>query len=216
MIDIGEMRQKVTEAHVEFMEFLLSGKISSRDNVAGIMRSLENVAKEHQERQKGAEEEEKKAADELVQKAQLFSSSVVEVMDMKARGSSDEDLLTAEEKTVRPTYDSMMALLTQQNDSRKSELSIMRDDVKFSQSRGMLIIVTIAVIAMLTGILLSFLYGRMISRPITNLTRAADDISKGEITKPVEKETNDEIGDLAEAFERMRVSLQVMIEEESE
>ena len=215
MIDIGEMRQKVTEAHVEFMEFLLSGKISSRDNVAGIMRSLENVAREHLEREKGAEEEEKKAAEGLLQKAQLFSSSVVDVMDMKARGSSDEDLLAAEEKTVRPTFDSMMALLAQQNDSRKSELSIMRNDVKSSQSHGMLIIVTIAVIAMLTGILLSFLYGRIISRPITNLTRAADDISKGEITKPVEKETNDEIGDLAEAFERMRVSLQVMIEEES-
>ena len=187
MIDIGEMRQKVTEAHVEFMEFLLSGKISSRDNVAGIMRSLENVAKEHLEREKGAEEEEKNAAGELLQKAQQFSSSVVDVMDMKARGSSDEDLLDAEEKTVRPTFDSMMALLAQQNDSRKSELSIMRNDVKFSQSRGMLIIVTIAVIAMLTGILLSFLYGRIISRPITNLTRAADDISKGEIQNLLRK-----------------------------
>ncbi len=91
----------------------------------------------------------------------------------------------------------------------------MRKDVRASQSRGMLIIVIIAVIAMLTGILLSLFYGRLISRPITNLTRAAEDISKGDISRPVEKETNDEIGELAEAFERMRVSLKVMIEDEA-
>jgi len=215
MIAVGEMSQKVTEAHVEFMEFLLSGKISSRDNVAAIIGTLETLGQENIDREKTVGEEEKKAAEELLQKINIFSSSAVDVMDMKSRGSSDEELLAAEEKSVRPTFDSMMTLLAQQNDLHKSELSIMRDDVKSSQSRGMLIIVIIAVIAMFTGILLSYLYGRLISRPITNLTRAADDISKGEIAKPVEKETNDEIGDLAEAFERMRVSLQVMIEEES-
>jgi len=32
-------------------------------------------------------------------------------MDMKSRGLSDEDLLSAEEKTVRPTFDDMMDLL---------------------------------------------------------------------------------------------------------
>jgi HAMP domain-containing protein len=69
---------------------------------------------------------------------------------------------------------------------------------------------------MITGIILAVIYGRSISRPITNLTAVADEISKGEISKPVPKETKDEIGDLAEAFERMRVSLQVMIEEEGE
>jgi HAMP domain-containing protein len=47
------------------------------------------------------------------------------------------------------------------------------------------------------------------------LTHAANDISKGDISKPVEKESNDEIGELAEAFERMRVSLKVMMEEEA-
>lgn len=216
MVAAGEMSQQVTEAHVEFMEFLLSGKISSRDNVAGITRNLENVAKEHMEREKTTGQAEgKKAAEELLQKIRQFSSSVVEVMDMKTRGLSDDDLLAAEEKEVRPTFDSMMALLAKQNDNYKTELSAMRDDVKSSQSRGMLIILIIAIIAMLTGILLSFLYGRLITRPITNLTRAADDISKGDIAKPVEKETNDEIGDLAEAFERMRISLKVMMEDES-
>jgi len=214
LIAVGDMSQKVTEAHVEFMEFLLSGKISSRDNVAGILRSLENLGKDNVAREAEAGEEEKEAAEQLVQKINIFSASVVDVMDMKTRGLSDEELLAAEEKSVRPTFDSMMKLLADQNGTHKAELSQMRTDVKSSQDRGMLIIVIIAIVAMLTGILLAIIYGRSITRPITDLTAAADDISKGDISKPVPKESNDEIGDLAEAFERMRVSLKVMIEEE--
>jgi len=216
MMALGEMSQKVTQAHVEFMEFLLSGKMNSRDNVAAITRNIENIARENLGREKAlGNPQDITGAEALLQKVQIFSSSLVDVMDMKTRGLDDEELLAAEEKTVRPTFDSIMVFLGDQNDSHKDELSLMRQDIKASQSRGMMIIVIIAIIAMLTGILLSIFYGRRISRPITNLTNAAEDISKGEISKPVVKETNDEIGELAEAFERMRVSLQVMIEEES-
>ncbi|MCX6584736.1 MAG: HAMP domain-containing protein [Candidatus Aminicenantes bacterium] len=212
---VGEMGQKVAEAHVDFMEFLLSGKVSARDKVVGIMRTLETLAQGHLTRIAAEKTEEKSAAGELVKKIRFFSSSAVDVMDMKARGISDEELLSAEEKTVRPIFDSMMSLIARQNDIYKSELTVMREDVKASQDRGLLIIVLIAIVAMITGLVLAFLYGKRISLPIVNLTRAADDISKGEISKPVVKETNDEIGELAEAFERMRVSLKVMIEEES-
>lgn len=211
---VGEMSQKVTEAHVEFMEFLLSGKIGARDNVSGLTRNLESLAQDYLNRETEAGSEGKQTAQDLLNKIRIFSSSVVEVMDMKTRGSSDEDLLGAEEKSVRPTYDAMMALLAKQNQSYKSELSVMRKDVKESQSQGQFIIIVIAIIAAITGIVLSFLAERQVARPIQHLTRVAEDISKGDISKPVERESKDEIGDLAEAFERMRVSLKVMIEEE--
>ncbi|MCU0285095.1 MAG: MCP four helix bundle domain-containing protein [Acidobacteria bacterium] len=212
---VGEMSQKVAEAHVDFMEFLLSGKVSARDKVISIMRALESLSQDHLNRIAAADTQEKAAADELLKKIKFFSSSAVDVMDMKTRGISDEDLLAAEEKTVRPIFDTMMALLAKQNDIYKSELTIMREDVKASQDRGMLIIIIIAALAIIAGIALSFIYGKRISLPIVNLTKAADNISKGEISQPVTKETNDEIGELAEAFERMRISLKVMIEEET-
>jgi methyl-accepting chemotaxis protein len=216
MTTMGELSQKVAEAHVDFMEFLLSGKISARDNVSGLIRTLESLAREHLERETEASAEKKRLAEELLQKIKLFSSSVVDVMDMKTRGLIDEELISAEEKTVRPTFDSMRELLARQNDIYKSELTVMRTDVKTSQSRGQVIIIIIAIAAMLIGIFLSFLARRRITQPILHLTEVAEGISKGDISMPVKKETNDEIGDLAEAFERMRVSLKVMIEEESE
>jgi nitrogen fixation/metabolism regulation signal transduction histidine kinase len=208
---VGEMSQKITEAHVEFMEFLLSGKISARDNVSGIVRTLETRAQDFLEQEAEAG---KQAAQDLLEKIRLFSSSVVEVMDMKTRGSSDEELLSAEEKTVRPTFDAIMALLAKQNENYKAELTVIRNDVKESQSQGQLIIIGIAAFAMLTGIFLSILSERKISRPILHLAQVADDISRGDVSKPVIKESKDEIGELAEAFERMRVSLKVMMEDE--
>ena len=94
-------------------------------------------------------------------------------------------------------------------------MTVVREDVKASQSSGQMIIIIIAIVAMITGVVLSILTERRITRPIVHLTNVAEDISKGDISKPVVKESNDEIGALAEAFERMRVSLKVMIEEES-
>lgn len=43
--------------------------------------------------------------------------------------------------------------------------------------------------------------------PIQRLVRSADSISAGDLTQPVRAEANDEVGDLADALERMRLSL---------
>jgi len=210
---VNEMGRKVAEAHVEFVEFLLSGKISARDNVSGITRTLETLAGVHTQ-EAGSDENRKQTAMDLQQKIGIFASSVVEVMDMKTRGSSDEDLLAAEEKTVRPVYDEMMRLLAGLNKSYQEQLTLMRSEVKNSQNQGQIIIIVIALAAMILGLILSVMTERKIAQPIKHLTQIADNISRGDISRPVEKESTDEIGDLADAFERMRVSLKVMMEEE--
>lgn len=53
---------------------------------------------------------------------------------------------------------------------------------------------------------------RRIVRPIENLVEAADKISLGQLDTPVTAERNDEIGDLARALERMRLSLEAAME----
>jgi protein-histidine pros-kinase len=46
-----------------------------------------------------------------------------------------------------------------------------------------------------------------ISKPLLRLEQAADQISLGELEVPVVSESQDEVGNLANAFERMRISL---------
>lgn len=53
---------------------------------------------------------------------------------------------------------------------------------------------------------------RYVSKPLTALTEAADQISLGKLDVPVQVASADEIGHLAAAFERMRESLRVSME----
>jgi len=53
---------------------------------------------------------------------------------------------------------------------------------------------------------------RLVVQPIERLVLAADAISMGDLDQPVTVERNDEIGDLAQALERMRLSLEAAME----
>jgi HAMP domain-containing protein len=59
---------------------------------------------------------------------------------------------------------------------------------------------------------LALIFSSSISKSIIRLTEAADTISLGELDIPVEQKSNDELGDLAEALERMRLSLRSALE----
>ncbi|MBZ9749282.1 HAMP domain-containing protein [Deinococcus sp. HMF7604] len=53
---------------------------------------------------------------------------------------------------------------------------------------------------------------RRVVEPIEQLVKIADAISMGDLSRPVQAERNDEIGDLAQALERMRLSLDSAME----
>ncbi len=56
-------------------------------------------------------------------------------------------------------------------------------------------------------IVVSSIQWTFISKPLLKLEQAADQISLGEIETPIVADSTDEVGSLAKAFERMRVSL---------
>lgn len=53
---------------------------------------------------------------------------------------------------------------------------------------------------------------RRVVQPISELVKVADAISLGDLTRPVKAASNDEIGDLAQALERMRLSLEAAMD----
>ena len=70
------------------------------------------------------------------------------------------------------------------------------------------LIIIIAIIITLTSLVVA----RSISRPIGELTSTVDSISKGKLDveiNPKLKQSKDEIGDLANAFDRVMVSLKI-------
>ncbi len=76
------------------------------------------------------------------------------------------------------------------------------------------VFLTIGIIAagLLLAIAAATWFANQTAKPIVALTQAADRISLGELETPITSNQNNELGDLAGAVERMRVSLKTAIE----
>jgi len=80
-------------------------------------------------------------------------------------------------------------------------------------------LIIISVVILLAGILLSFLLSRGLIKNLRYLTDVTEKISTGLMERSIRVKSTDEVGELAESLERMRVSLQMamdMIEEKEE
>ena len=78
--------------------------------------------------------------------------------------------------------------------------------------KTLLLVLGVALVAFVIAALLAARTARVVVQPIERLVRAADAISMGDLDRPVTVERNDEIGDLAQALERMRLSLEAAME----
>ena len=79
-----------------------------------------------------------------------------------------------------------------------------------NQQSLILLALMLGTLLVATGIAVAV--ARNLSRPILSLTAAADRISLGMLDTPVVATSKDELGELAEALERMRQSLKLSIE----
>ncbi len=70
----------------------------------------------------------------------------------------------------------------------------------------------IVLLVLLGGIALAIIFANSIVNPIVHLTEVANKISMGDFDVKIDVRSNDEIGELAQAIERMARSLQLAIE----
>ncbi|HEY9662350.1 MAG TPA: HAMP domain-containing protein, partial [Allocoleopsis sp.] len=59
--------------------------------------------------------------------------------------------------------------------------------------------------------LVNIMLNRQIIRPLKKMTRVAEEVSTGHTTVEFEQLSNDEIGNLAKAFRRMQLSLEIAL-----
>lgn len=79
-------------------------------------------------------------------------------------------------------------------------------------TKVMIIIGLIVVFFLLVATLLAVFIGRRLTKPIIELTEASNKISLGQLDQVIAIKSDDEIGQLAEALERMRISLKQALE----
>ncbi len=70
-------------------------------------------------------------------------------------------------------------------------------------------VITLVALIIVMALVMTMVMNQIIIGPITRLAKHADDISHGDLKQSIVAESNDEIGQLAEAFHRMQTSLRV-------
>jgi methyl-accepting chemotaxis protein len=70
----------------------------------------------------------------------------------------------------------------------------------------------LAVLFLVIILILNSLLNKLVIKPIQELTKSAEEISMGEISREIKQSSYDEIGKLQASFERMRISLSKLIE----
>jgi CHASE3 domain sensor protein len=76
----------------------------------------------------------------------------------------------------------------------------------------LLLLVIVAVTALCAGMAVGLMVSRSIANAMTTLIQAAEQISMGELDAEITLQSKDELGDLAQSFERMRVSLKAAMD----
>lgn len=145
-------------------------------------------------------------------------------------GDTDQDPLTMENYATRPE---VVAALSSGVDQSTRYSATLRENIMYvavpvinqgqvlgiarvalplttvqgSISSAVMTIVTVIAIVAILVILAAALIARMITRPVRQITRAAEGIAAGKLEQQIPVRTNDEIGRLSRAFNEMSLSL---------
>ncbi len=94
----------------------------------------------------------------------------------------------------------------------QSTMDLVQADAAAAQSRALLLTIIFGVVAAIAAGIMAFTITRSITRPLAYLVDVSDRISTGELDAVIQVNTKDEIAELGASLERMRVSLQAVIE----
>jgi methyl-accepting chemotaxis protein len=89
----------------------------------------------------------------------------------------------------------------------KQELATSIEDAHSKSTQ----VIIITIVALIVSVLISLLLTRSITKPINLLISGANTIASGDLTTPLTIDSRDEIGEVAQAFNKMRVELSDMI-----
>lgn len=90
-------------------------------------------------------------------------------------------------------------------------LSAVQDSLKSSKQQMIIILAIVVVLVFIMAIFIAGMLSKTIIRPLLDLRELADAVSKGDTSRTIQVNSDDEIQDVAQAFERMRTSVSIIM-----
>jgi len=158
-----------------------------------------------------ATEEEKKALTAIRVLGNKFSDITEKEADplIKA-GKNDEALQLL--KNIIPIAKDWNAKLDEYKKQKDDSIANSLDTAVATGYSARLVALIAAIFAAVLGMLIGFFAARSIARPIDEISLAAHKVAAGDLTEQVYSNRQDEIGDLAAAFNAMVLNLKKLIE----
>ncbi len=90
-------------------------------------------------------------------------------------------------------------------------LATVQAGLKTSQQQIIAILVLVLIVVFILAFFIAGLLSKTITRPLMDLRELADAVSKGDTSRTITVKSDDEIQDVAQAFERMRTSVSIIM-----
>jgi methyl-accepting chemotaxis protein len=202
-IEMSEMEMLANEAAHELMDYVVFGGEEDKQITLSATKDLEMRGLEHLQYETSIGQEEQKVAEELMVKINIFTSAVEELIALKERGESVDELLKREDETIHPALGSLVEQLREHKAVHMEELAAAEEAVYEAESSGILILFVVAGLATLVAAAIALFTIRSIANPLRALHRGTEIIGRGNLDYKVGTEAKDEIGQLSRAFDQM-------------
>ena len=210
--DFSDLVSLFTEAVIAGDAELLS---SAEEEIAGVNQALSNIAmlpglaQEHQTRLQVLQQQFAAFTASAQSVYAEMSSSSAEGDDLAALAKLQEQASSLAKQTDE-LQQNLETLKTESTERLKAEISAIRS--RSRQNSYLSIIVFVAVIGLALWII-NMLMKKSITRPLSKIVAVANAIANGEVSQQLQIASHDEIGELAEAFQRMNETIRAVLHE---
>jgi signal transduction histidine kinase len=210
-IAMAEMEGECQQTAHELMRFItIAGEEEKKERaVQTDLESLEKTAAENLERGKRIGPEEQEAAEQMMTEIERFASACTEIINLKKRGLSTNELLEKKRNIFNPALDSLMVLLKKHKVAHMLGLAKAEGAVSQAHIRGEQVALAVSFSVIFISAVIALVTTGSIVRPLHALRKGTEIIGKGNLDYKVATNVKDEIGQLSRAFDAMTRNLKI-------
>ncbi|MCK4751922.1 MAG: PAS domain-containing protein [Planctomycetes bacterium] len=206
-IAIAEMSKATVEVIHETMAYVTHSRAENKQNARLGLEYLEKTAAQYLNSATDIGQEEQKAAEQLMVKIEEYVSVNSEIIRLKDQGVAADELLIKGEQTANVAMESILEQLGKRKVLYAERLAATG---KMIGKMGILA-VRLSLVAIILIVILSIVVAHVTTKsivnPICDLNRGTEIIGMGELDYQIGTNSNDEVGQLSHAFDKMATGL---------
>lgn len=188
-------------------EYAATGDIEVKKNVEVMIADLSKYLIIHKLLHSGHDSPEHFVL--IEEKTKTFINFITEYILLKDKGGTEKELNIVKNKINRIVEEfrhSIDPFINQHIEVSRITAITARKNIAHTRN----LVIGSSTLILILSVILAFFISRLISRPILKLTEAAAQIGKGSLDTMIEVHSRDEIGELAESFNKMANDLKMV------